>query len=457
MNRLRRSKSKTALLLASILLLSLPLTSCGGSGASNSPVTLTMWHNFSGNNREVTDGLINEFNETVGKEEGIVITVTSLSSSSEQNEKLEMIAAGDSGAPEMPDMVTAYPAMAVTLMNEGLIAPLDDYFTDEQLAAYLPQFIAEGRLPDGKLYVFPISKSTETLFVNRTLFDRFAAETGADFGDLATFEGLAKLAVSYYEWTDGKTPDIPNDGKTFFSADQWFTVAQLGVEQLGVNFVGADSLATGSEAFRRIWDAMVLPAIQGGYAVIDGYTSDLSKTGDIICNTGSTAGVNFYVETIVYPDNTKEDVEYDVLPFPILEGGQKIALQRGAGFIVAKTTPEKEKAAAVFLEWFTQPENNMRFIATTGYLPVMAAAFDQRLAEGAESLTKPIHKKLLDTQVRMYEEYQFIYAPVNDHLSAMTSGFEADIREMMRAGRERVLAGENPETVSEELLAAYRQ
>ncbi len=115
MNRLLGNKPKAALFLAAILLFSLLLASCGGTGASNSPVTLTMWHNFSGNNREVTDGLINEFNETVGKEEGIVITVTSLSSSSEQNDKLEMIAAGDSGAPEMPDMVTAYPAMAVTL------------------------------------------------------------------------------------------------------------------------------------------------------------------------------------------------------------------------------------------------------------------------------------------------------------------------------------------------------
>ncbi len=62
-----------------------------------------MWHNFSGSNLEVTDGLINEFNETVGKEKGIVVSVTSLSYASDQNEKLMMIAAGDSGAPEMPD------------------------------------------------------------------------------------------------------------------------------------------------------------------------------------------------------------------------------------------------------------------------------------------------------------------------------------------------------------------
>ena len=451
---LKNRKRFTALLIAVTVLCTL-LSGCTSSGVSNTPVTLTMWHNFSGSNLEVTDGLINEFNETVGKEKGIVVSVTSLSYASDQNEKLMMIAAGDSGAPEMPDLVPAYPAMAVILMNEGLLAPLDDYFTDEQLNAYLPQFIAEGRLPDGKLYVFPISKSTEALFVNRTLFDRFAAQTGAHYNDLTTFEGMASLAVRYHEWTDALTPDITNDGKTFFSADTWFNIAQLGAAQMGADFIGANNLETGSEAFRRIWDAMVLPAIQGGYAVIDGYTSDLSRTGDIVCNTGSSAGVDFYPETIAYPDNTKEDVVYDVLPCPVFSGGQKIALQRGAGFVVAKSTPEKERAAAIFLEWFTRLENNLRFVANTGYMPVTAAAFEQRLADNAESLPTQIQKKLLETQIRMYQEYTFIFAPVNDNLSAMTSGFEAAIREAMRTGRERVLAGENPEAVSEELLAAF--
>ncbi len=111
----------------------------------------------------------------------------------------------------------------------------------------------------------------------------------------------------------------------------------------------------------------------------------------------------------------------------------------------------------MFLDWFTQPEQNMRFIATTGYLPVTAVAFEERLAGSGESLPKPILQKLLDTQIRMYEEYRFIYAPVNDNLSALTGDFEAEIRELMRAGRARVLAGEAPETVSEELLTAYLQ
>lgn len=52
-----------------------------------------------------------------------------------------------------------------------------------------------------------------------------------------------------------------------------------------------------------------------------------------------------------------------MLPFPTFEGGKKVAIQRGAGIAAAKSTSQKEKTAAVFLKWFTAPEQNMRFVA----------------------------------------------------------------------------------------------
>ena len=208
-------------------------------------------------------------------------------------EKLFMIAAGDPGAPELPDIVTAYPKTAVILREQGLLAPLDEQFTAKELDAYLPQFIKEGRLSDGKLYVFPIAKSTEVLFVNQTSFDRFSAATGVSLDSLATFEGIAEAAVKYYEWTDSLTPDLPNDGKTFFTADSWFNIAQVGTAQLGGEFVFRDRLNVAADLYRRIWDFSVLPALTGGYAVTDGYSSDISKTGEIVCSIGSTAGILF--------------------------------------------------------------------------------------------------------------------------------------------------------------------
>ena len=100
-----------------------------------------------------------------------------------------------------------------------MLANLDNYFTADELSAYIDEFIAEGRLSDDGLYVFPLAKSTEILYLNQTLFDAFAGDTGASKDQLSTFEGIAQLAKQYYEWTDAKTPDTPNDGKQFFSSD----------------------------------------------------------------------------------------------------------------------------------------------------------------------------------------------------------------------------------------------
>src|SRR5690606_8656010 len=134
--------------------------------------------------------------------------------------------------------------------------------------------------------------------------------------------------------------------------------------------------------FQHIWNVIFEPAVKGDYAIYDGYSSDLAKTGDIICSTGSTAGILFYGNEITYPDNTKEKIEYVILPYPTFEGGEKVAIQRGSGLIVAKSTPQKEEAAALFLKWFTSPEQNMRFVSSTGYLPITHQAFTDYMEKG---------------------------------------------------------------------------
>ena len=138
------------------------VSGCGGPHRKD-PVTLDLWHNYGGTMQETMDELLNTFNATIGKEQGIIVNVTSVNSLSVLQEKLLMIARGDPGAPESPDLVTCYPKVAIALAEKGLLADLDEYFSDEELSMYVPSFIDEGRFNDG-FYVFPIAKSTEVLF-----------------------------------------------------------------------------------------------------------------------------------------------------------------------------------------------------------------------------------------------------------------------------------------------------
>lgn len=392
------------------------------------PVTLTIWHNFSGDRQIAMDALIDEFNGTVGKERGIIMNVTAITSSAELEETLRMIAAGDPGAPKMPDIAAAYPRTALLFQSRGLLANLDDYFTAEELAAYVPAFIEEGRFGDGGLYVFPFAKSTETLFLNRTLFDRFAAECGVSMDCFETFEGIAEAATRYYAWTNAQTPDMPGDGRQFFTADSWLNLAQAGMLQMGERFFAEETLNLESEAYAHIWETCYAPTVAGGFALYDGYASNLSKTGELVCSTGSSAGILFYGDAVVYPDNTTERVEYDILPFPVFAGGRKMALQRGSGFCVAASEKERERAAAAFLKWFTAPERNVRLVASTGYMPVTKRAFTEEMPKRLETERDPLGRKMLATVIRMHAEYDFFVPPVSERFDGLARGYEKDYR-----------------------------
>lgn len=422
------------------LFLFLSAAGCGNKNdpGPGNPVTLSLWHNFGGQMQTTMDQLVEEFNLTLGKEKGIHLNVTSISDSATIKEKLAMIAADDPGAPEMPDIATCYPQTAALLAGKDIITPLDAYFTKAELEAYLPQFLAEGRLAE-ELFVFPFAKSTEVLFLNLTLFNQFSEATGVPIQQLSTFEGIAAAALEYYQWTDAQTPGIIGNGKQFYTADSFFNLAQVGMRQLGNELFKGENLQLDSADYRHIWSLFFEPAVKGGFAIYPGYSSDLAKTGDIVCSTGSTAGILFYGTDITFPDNTTLEVEYAVLPYPIFAGGSKIAIQRGGGLVVAKTTPLREKAAAIFLKWFTAPEQNMKFVASTGYLPVTHAAFEHSLFTEIAKNDNVNIRKLLATAVTVHQEYDFYTPPVFEKFDALSKSYEIAFKQAATTAREEYL------------------
>ena len=426
-------KKAIALLLTLVFLLGC-LSGCGTTSPLNpkEPVTLTMWHNYGGDMQQAMDYLIDQFNSTVGKEQGIVIDVTAISSSSELNKSLTMIVNGDPGAPDMPDIFTGYPKLAIQFWEKGLLTDLDNYFTEDELSAYVEAFVEEGRLSDGGLYVFPIAKSTEVLYVNQTLFDRFADSTGASADMLSTFEGIAELSQMYYEWSGGKQ---------FYAADSWFNFVEVGMAQLGGSIFEGEALSLDGDGFAHIFETVYAPAVEGGIAIYDGYSSDLSKTGDLVCSTGSSAGILFYGDTITYADGTVENVEYSILPYPVFENGTKTALQRGGGLMVAKSEEKKEYAAGVFIKWLTAPEQNMSFVANTGYLPVTRQAFENELSTHMDTVEDPRIRKMLTSVLAMYEDYSFFTAPTYANFDSDSDAFEESFKDLLVGHRDRYLEG----------------
>ena len=426
----RHSEKRLLLLrpLLTILSISIVFTfsSCG-SGlpklSKNRPVSINIWHHYLGEQKVTFDSLVAEFNTTVGAESGITVKAFSMDNTGDIHAKLLASANREPGSSDFPEIATAYPSTAHTLYNMGKLIPLDKYMTKEELDEYIPSFIEEGRLTkDSGCVIFPIAKSTESLYINYTFYKQFLDEYNRvnpskqlDEDMLKTFEGIRETAAAYFEWTDARTPDIPKDGKALYGCDAVSNFAIISYKQLGSNFFIVSSDNTGeidlnNPVMKTVWDSYVVPMIKGHFGAYSFYRSEDTQTGDLLMYTGSTAGASFFPKTVTLPDNTKYDIELKVLPFPSYENGKKITVQQGAGAIIAKSTPEKEYASVVFLKWLTAPERNVNFVLKTGYLPVTNEAIrmlQQKLPEYKSGDINENVVKVLECTLEMMNTHEF--------------------------------------------------
>ena len=449
-----KRKFKILTMLTALLML-LCCAGCGSSGSAG-PVTVTLWHVYGGQADSPLNDLIDEFNSTVGAEQNIRVQVTSVTNTNTIHENVLAAAYGDPGSPELPDMFVSYPKTVLAMPDMSVLVDYRDYFSDDELSEFIPAFLDEGMI-DGRLLVLPAAKSTEIMFINKTAFDRFSAATGAEPGELSTWDGLFRLSQEYYKWTDSLTPDIPGDGKIFFVHDYHFNYFQVGVESLGEDFFSDGTLAF-SPAFDRVWEPYARAALSGSVWLQGGYATDPLRTGDSIVSVASSASILYYSKIVTYPDNTSEEVEIAALPCPCFEDGEKLVMQRGAGICTVKSTPEKEQACISFLKWLTEPEHNVDFVTSLGYMPVKTACFGDYLDKAIASLEDPMYRSLYGAFITTQKEYSFYTPPKLPDYLELETRFEEQVRMTLSAARSVCMEQEaDPEDFIQPVLEDFKK
>ena len=365
------------------------------------PVSLTVWHYYNGSQQAAFDSLVEEFNGSVGREKGIFVQGYSQGSVSDLETAVRDSISGKVGADEMPDIFSSYADTAYEVEQSGARANLSDYLDEKELEKYVDSYIEEGRIAsDGTLRIFPTAKSTEIMMINRTDWESFAEASGASLEDLKTLEGVAATARAYYEWTDAKTPDVAQDGQAFYGRDAMANYFIIGMQQLGVEIFqvenGEITINTPREELHRLWENYYVPMVKGYFGAYGSFRSDDVKTGDLLAYTGSTASAIYFPDQVELDDGSY-DIDYIVMEAPVFEGGERVAVQQGAGMVVSKSDTKHEYAAVEFLKWFTQAENNLEFGSVSGYLPVL------KEANSTEKLDQVIGQRGLSVAPKTYD------------------------------------------------------
>ena len=362
--------------LAAVCMLLLSATVLQGCSANDhgldpdKPITLTLWHYYSGSQKQAFDELVDEFNETQGKKQGISVDAVAKGSISNISADLKSSLEKKVNAPELPNIFAAYGDTAEDMEKAEKLVSINAYMSDEEMAEYVDDYMKDGILHNhDDVNIFPIAKATEVMVINKNKWDEFAKKEDVKLSDLDTGEGLAHVSEKYYTYSGGKA---------FFARDALMNYLNAGSEQLGTplfTITGySGSFTVSKETMRKLWNQYYVPFVKGYYTKNGRFASDDMKTEDVIACVASSAGATFFPKEIISDDGTGYAVKYIVRQVPNFEEKKSYAITQGAGMAVSKSDETHEYASIQFLKWFTEKERNTLFSAESSYLPVKKEA-----------------------------------------------------------------------------------
>ena len=434
---------------AAVMLAAVSLCACGVDGqGGKEAVQISVWSYYNGTQLTAFNDLVREFNETVGAEKDIVVTSHSLGDINELTDRVIDCVEGKVGAEAIPNIFSAYPDAAYAFDQQGLLADVAPYLTEEEKTQYVDGFLAEGDFyGDGSLKILPVAKATEVFLLNKTDWDVFAQATGATYDDFSTLEKLTELSRTYYEWTDSLTEE-PNDGKAFFGRDAMDNYFYVGAMQLGEElFVVENGKATvqfSEQTARKFWDNYYVPFVKGWFAASGRFRTDDVKIGSVLGLIGSSASATYFPAEVMLEDGSSYTIEMEALPCPQFEGSTGYTVQQGAGMVVTAAEEKVVAASVEFLKWFTRPEQNVRFSVESGYLPVTDEANNMEVIARYEVEIDAAVKKILKASVETVKE--------NESYTSLPFARGEEARKVLRTSMSD-LAAANRATVEERIAA----
>lgn len=308
-----------------------------------------------------------------------------------------------------PNICITYPDyIAVFNKGDNIVVPLDDLMSnsrygfggseikyekitrDDLYTKFLDELII-----DGKYYAVPFMRSSEALYINKTMYEE---ELGLTIPDEFTWDDLwyaCKVAKEKHP-EDSFIPFI------YKSTDNMFI--QLAY-QMGIDYTtdDGDILLFNDEAKALLLD------LQKKYQdnlfstfKYESYPGESMNEGNTLLAIDSTAGATWIGTYCTSSDHAGEKKEYvtEVKRVPQVDLNNPLVISQGPSVcIFNKEDPQEVLASWIFVQFLLNTETQVNYSKTEGYIPVTKKAVESNSYQ--EYINNP-NSKPLTTEEKVY-------------------------------------------------------
>ena len=362
---------KPVLLLSALLMAfgTAALSGCGGDGK----IHVKFWHTMGHENQKLLNAMIAEFNKIYPD---VKIDHTSGGDYTALSEKLESaIPAG-----KAPTMAFCYPDNVADYLSSNVVVDLSSYLEDENLkyteedglvSDYQESYWKEGSdYQKPGLFSVPFAKSTEVLFYNKTIFDKYNLEVPTTWDEMWTLCRKVKEEVMPKESSIEFPLGYDSDANLFITL----------CEQEGIPYTtnenctkAEDHILFNNDKAKAMATRIVGYMDEGlfytkGCLPNNAYTSTYFTEGKIIMSIGSTGGTSYQVS---------ENFTVAVAPAPATVAGESRYVSQGPSICFFKGYSQAQSEAAWnFYKFITRANNTAAYSKATGYEPVRLSSYD---------------------------------------------------------------------------------
>jgi len=328
--------------------------------ATPQPVEIQFWHAQSQTQEKAINALVEKFNAT---HPDIKVAATFQGSYTDLFKKnTAAIAAGST-----PDLSVGYQNEIANYVKSNAVIALDDLmkdpkvgFTEADLKDIFPAFIDHYAQFGGKVYSLAFMRSMEVMFYNVDMLKSAGFDKAPE-----TWDDFLKVCAALSKPPDVVCYEMPGSGAASTFATWVFSRGGdlISADGKSVAFdqkPGLDSLTLLNDMFVKKYAIIQAKAYQD--------QTDFAL-GKVVFTFGSTAGLPYYTAAI---KDANKVTNWSIAPAPHSTKDPVVDVY-GPSVAVFKTTPEKQRAAFVFLKWLMDKEPNAEWVKVSSYFSARAS------------------------------------------------------------------------------------